>query len=203
MNITAAIHQLDNGGVLLTDYVGDVALKTAIANTLKYSIYSGVTSGETTEYTSLLPGDLTIVEANEAPVGSDIKAFEVFFQLSPEGLNKDWYEYQDGTYAPATDDEINTRLAQIQPALKYEAGQTYYYTDIKHLGASGSTGEFGVVRNHVYQFNITDINGYGTPVFDKDTDFETPQRPVDVETYVAAEINILSWRVVGQNETLQ
>jgi hypothetical protein len=186
-----------------TDYVGDEALKTAVVNTLKYSIYSGVTSGGTTEYTSLLPGDLTIVEANEAPAGSDIKAFEVFFQLSTEGLAKEWYEYQDGTYASATDGEINTRLAQIQPALKYEDGQTYYYTDIKHLGAEGKTGEFGVVRNHVYQFNITDINGYGTPVFDKDTDFTTPQRPVDVETFVAAEINILSWRVVSQNETLQ
>lgn len=185
-----------------TDYVGDVALKTAIANTLKYSIYSGVTTGENTEYTSLQPDDITIVEANEAPAGTDIKAFEVFFQLSPEGADKTWYEYKDGQYTPATDDEINVRLALVQPALRYAEGQTYYYTDIKHLGAAGSTGEFGVVRNHVYQFNITDINGYGTPVFDGNTDFTTPERPVDVETFVAAEINILSWRVVEQNSTL-
>lgn len=184
-----------------TDYVGDDALKTAVANTLKYSIYSGVTSGETTEYTSLLPGDLTIVEANTTVV-ADIKAFEVYFQLSTEGAAKAWYEYQNGAYTSATDEVINARLAQVQPALKYEDGQTYYYTDIKHLGAEGKTGEYGVVRNHVYQFNITDINGYGTPVFNANTDFVTPERPVDVETFVAAEINILSWRVVEQNNTL-
>ena len=184
-----------------TDYVGDIALKTAVANTLKYSIYSGVTSGETTEYTSLLPGDITIVEANPTVV-ADIKAFEVYFQLSPAGIDKTWYEYKDGQYTAATDDKINARLALVQPALKYEDGQTYYYTDIKHLGAAGKTGEYGVVRNHVYQFNITDINGYGTPVFNPETDFVTPERPVDVETFVAAEINILSWRVVEQNNTL-
>ena len=184
-----------------TDYVGDVALKTAVANTLKYSIYSGVTNGGTTEYTSLLPGDLTIVEANPSVV-ADIKAFEVYFQLSLAGTDKTWYEYKDGQYTEATDDEINARLALVQPALKYENGQTYYYTDIKHLGAEGTKGEYGVVRNHVYQFNIADINGYGTPVFNPETDFVTPERPKDVETFVAAEINILTWRVVEQNNTL-
>lgn len=192
-----------------TDYVGDLALKTAVANTLKYSIYSGVASANSkvdVTYTSLLPEDLTIVEANEAPTGTDIKAFEVFFQLSTEGTNgiaKEWYQYENGKYTKATDDEINARLAKVQPALKYENGQTYYYTEIKHLGTAGTPGEFGVVRNHVYQYIITDINGYGTPVFDPDTDFTTPERPKDVETFVAAEINILSWRVVEQNSTLQ
>jgi hypothetical protein len=185
-----------------TDYVGDEALKTAVVNTLKHSLYSGTTSGGSTTYTSLQPGDLKIVEANEAPTGTEIKAFEVFFQLSTEGEAKTWYEYKDGNYDSATDEEINTRLAKVQPALRYSEGQTYYYTDIKHLGASGKTGEFGVVRNHVYKFNITDINGYGTPVFDGNTDFETPDRPKDIETFVAAEINILSWRVVEQNSTL-
>lgn len=185
-----------------TDYVGDEALKTAVVNTLKHSLYSGTTSGGSTTYTSLQPGDLKIVEANEAPTGTEIKAFEVFFQLSTEGEAKTWYEYKDGNYDSATDEEINTRLAKVQPALRYSEGQTYYYTDIKHLGASGKTGEFGVVRNHVYKFNITDINGYGTPVFDGNTDFETPDRPKDIETFVAAEINILSWRVVEQDEIL-
>lgn len=185
-----------------TDYVGDVALKTAVANTLKHSIYSGVTTGANTEYTSILPSDLTVVEANEAPTGTDIKAFEVFFQLE-KNLNKNWYQYVDGEYKSATEAAINERLAKVQPALKYTEGQTYYYTDIKHLGTLGSKGEFGVVRNHVYNFNIKDINGYGTPVFDGITDFTTTERPEDVETFVAAEIKILSWRVVEQNNTLQ
>lgn len=184
------------------DYVGDVNLKTAVANTLKYSIYSGVTDAEgNTTYTSIQVSDLRIVEADEAPTGTDIKAFEVFFQLE-ENLNKTWYQYVNGEYELADEAVINARLAQVQPALRYTLGQTYYYTDIKHLGAPGKTGEYGVVRNHVYQFNITDINGYGTPVFDGNTDFITPEKPKDVATYVAAEINILSWRLVNQNQTL-
>lgn len=161
-----------------------------------------MTTGANTEYTSILPSDLVVVEADEAPAGTDIKAFEVFFQLK-ENLNKTWYQYVDGEYKSATEAAINERLAKVQPALKYTEGQTYYYTDIIHLGAPGSKGEFGVVRNHVYNFNITAINGYGTPVFDGITDFTTTERPEDVETFVAAEIKILSWRVVEQNNTLQ
>ena len=185
-----------------TDYVGDDNLKTAVANTLKYAIYSGVTAGGNTTYSSIESSDLKVVEAKEA-TGTDIKAFEVFFQLSETGAAKTWYQYTDGEYTLAAPEVINARLAQVQPALRYTLGQTYYYTDIKHLGAEGKTGEYGVVRNHVYQFNITDINGYGTPVFNGNTDFTTPERPVDVNTYVAAEINILSWRLVNQNQTLQ
>ena len=183
-----------------TDYVGDIALKTAVTNTLKYSIYSK--NGAV--YTSIQPEDLDIVEANEAPTGTDIKAFEVFFRLTETAATtKTWCQYKDGNYDPASADVINTRLANVQPALKYTQGQTYYYTEIKHLGKPDTAGEFGVVRNHVYQFNIKNVVGYGTPVFDGDTDFETPERPKDIETFVAAEISILSWRVVEQEETLQ
>ena len=177
-----------------------MALKTAVTNTLKYSIYSK--SGAT--YTSIQPEDLEIVEANEATAGTDIKVFEVFFRLTETAATtKTWCQYHDGKYDPATAEVINKRLAKVQPALKYTKGQTYYYTEIKHLGKPGTTGEFGVVRNHVYQFNIKNVVGYGTPVFDGDTDFETPERPKDIETYVAAEISILSWRVVEQTDTLE
>ncbi len=189
-----------------TDYVGDVALNTAVANTLAHSIYSGVTDADgNITYTSIQPSDLKVVEANEKTTGTAIKAFEVFFQLSDTenlGVHKTWYQYADGVYTEASDDDINARLADVQPALRYKSGQTYYYTDIKHLGAADKTAEYGVVRNHVYKFNITGINGYGTPVFDGETDFTTPERPQDVDTYVAAEIKILSWRVVNQNQTL-
>jgi hypothetical protein len=71
--------------------------------------------------------------------------------------------------------------------------------DIKHLGAAGKTAEYGVVRNHVYKVNIADIDGYGTPVYDGVTDFITPEQPKDIKSYVAAQINILSWRVVEGN----
>jgi hypothetical protein len=80
---------------------------------------------------------------------------------------------------------------------------TYYWTDIKHLGAQGKTAEYGVVRNHVYKVNITDITVYGTPVYDGTSDFINLEKPEDITTYVSAQINILSWRLVEHNYELK
>ena len=80
---------------------------------------------------------------------------------------------------------------------------TYYFTDIRHLGSKGSASEYGVVRNHVYKVNISDISGFGTPVYDSDIDIETPERPMDTNTYVAAEVRILSWKVVKNDYSVE
>jgi hypothetical protein len=80
---------------------------------------------------------------------------------------------------------------------------TYYWLDIKHLGNTGSTTEYGVVRNHVYKVNITDITGFGTPIYDPNQDFIIPDKPEDIVTYVSAQINILSWRVVENDYNVQ
>jgi hypothetical protein len=50
--------------------------------------------------------------------------------------------------------------------------------------------------------NITDITGYGTPVYEGTTDFVTPEKPEDVMSFVSAQINILSWRLVENDYTL-
>ena len=133
---------------------------------------------------------------------ADAKAFEVFFQLSDAGEAKTWYEYKDGKYVAIDQTVLNERLAAVEPALVYSDGMTYYYTDIKHLGATDTTAEFGVVRNHLYRVNVTDIVGYGTPVYNGSTGFITPEKPEDVSTYVAAQINILSWRIVVEDYKL-
>ena len=110
---------------------------------------------------------------------------------------KEWFTYSSTEgYVAVSDDAVNARLAKVEPALIYKDGMTYYYTDIKHLGSAGSDAEYGVVRNHIYKVNITKMSGLGTPVFDSDIDFDDPDRPVDVNSYVAAEVRILSWRVV-------
>jgi hypothetical protein len=51
--------------------------------------------------------------------------------------------------------------------------------------------------------NISDITGYGTPVYEGTTDFIVPEKPEDIVTYVSAQINILSWRVVENNYELK
>jgi hypothetical protein len=45
--------------------------------------------------------------------------------------------------------------------------------------------------------NISDITGYGTPIYDPSMEFITPESPEDIVSYVAAQIKILSWRVVA------
>ena len=176
-------------------YVGEETVKSVVANTLANNYYYS-TDGQ--NFTGIEGGDIECTMRNVV----DAKAFEVFFQLSDAGEVKTWYEYKDGLYAPITRDVLNERLAAVEPALVYNDGMTYYYTNIKHLGAPDTTAEFGVVRNHLYRVNVTDIVGYGTPVYNGSTGFITPEKPVDVSTYVAAQVNILSWRIVDEDYEL-
>ena len=60
----------------------------------------------------------------------------------------------------------------------------------------------GVVRNHVYKTKVTKILGLGTPVYDP-TKKIYPEKPSKNDHYIAAEINILSWRLVNNNYVLE
>lgn len=181
------------------DYIGEDALLTVVSNTLKNTYYYS----DGANYIGIEPEDL---KCTTRPVSTP-NAYEVYFQLSEEagvGADRTWYEKNSaGIYTAISDAALNVKLEEVQPALVYKNGQTYYYTDIKHLGAPGSTAEYGVVRNHVYNVKITGIAGYGTPVYDPDMDFIVPEKPLDeVVTYVAAQINILSWRMVEHDYPL-
>ena len=115
---------------------------------------------------------------------------------------KDWYLYSAETgFVYNTNEKINVVLGGVEPALLYKGGQAYYHTTIKHLGNPGTNAEFGVVRNHSYIVNITKITGFGTPVYNPNTQVG-PETPVDFTTYVAADVRILSWRVVDADYEL-
>ena len=178
------------------DYIDEADLLTVVANTLK-NIY--FTSADGSTFTGLLPEDLKCVDR----LVTEARAYEVYFQLSDKGKAKTWYKYEDGKYSLLEDDALNAALATVQPALVYNDGMTYYWTEIKHLGAEGKTAEYGIVRNHVYKVNITDITGFGTPVYDGTSDFITLEKPDDILSYVSAQINILSWRVVANDYELK
>ena len=186
-----------------TEYAGNDALRTAVANSLKYTLYSSA-DGKT--FTSITPDDLQCVKG--ADVGA--KAYEVGFQLSTTGEAKTWYQYSSaegyevfGDSGVSGDNaaKANAYLATVEPALLYANGMTYYTVDIKHLGAAGKTAEYGVVRNHVYQIDIESIKGYGSPIYNGlSFVVEQPEFPTEDEaSYVAARINVLSWKVVNQS----
>lgn len=176
------------------DYIGEAALRTVVANTLAAQLYYL----DGAEYKSIVADDLKVVEANETNPNTEaeMKAYHVFFQLSDAGVAKEWYTYSSVEgFKAASDDAVNVILGGVEPALLYKDGQTYYYTNIKHLPSTVEATTYGVVRNHVYKVNIDSITGFGTPVYDGTTMFD-PETPKDITTFVSAEVRILSWRVV-------
>lgn len=187
---------------------------TLIANKYNNVYYTrtggaSLPGGTEYEYESFITPDNIHFEATTPETGGE--DYEAIAQLDDNALNgvTIYIENPDYTgsnekYIELTNAEttINEELAK-NPAQIATEGYVYYYTPIKHLGTTTeSTGEYGVVRNHIYDVTITDIKGYGTPIFDPDKDIDTTH-PSNEEVYIAARINVLSWRVVSSDVTLE
>ena len=175
-----------------TNYAGEAALKVAVAATLqnKFMQFDGVST-----YTSIDDDQLQCVAGM-----TGAESYEVKFQLAQNVPTTNWYSFDGSTYTAI---DINAELAKLEPAKIWKSGMTYYYADIKHLAnEKGKVGEYGVVRNHSYKVNIEGVKGWGTPVYDPSQNV-VPVKPTDKETYIAAKINVLSWRVVSHNVTLE
>lgn len=189
------------------DYITESDLLTAVTNTLTNTYYSGVTEDGVTTYTSIAKEDLQCVAGGTTVAPTGVDATEVYFQLSTSGATKVWYEYSSAKgYEPIDATDLNEKLEVVPEAILYKNGQTYYFFDIKHLGAEKKSAEYGIVRNHIYSININSIGGYGSPVYDGDTKIETPQYPDEPSaegSYVSAKVNILSWRMVSQGVNIQ
>ncbi len=194
--IVAAKLQKANGDALEiaqwygTNYAGEESLLAAVAATLQNKFMHK--SGDT--YTSIDDDQLQCVAGMD-----DAESYEVKFQLATNETTN-WYSFDGSTYTAI---DINAELAKLEPAKIWKDGMTYYYADVKHLGTKDSAGEYGIVRNHSYKVNVTGVTGWGTPVYDPNQNVEKPVKPTDKETYIAAEINVLSWRVVSNNVTLE
>ncbi len=191
-----------------TEYAGNEALRIAVANSLKYTLFYSYTDDEGDHYKSIEPDDIQIVAGKT--VGAE--AYEVGFQLSTDGQAKTWWQYNStngyvvfGDNGVTGDNVVKTNeyLKSVEPALLYTNGMTYYYVDIEHLGTAAA--KYGVVRNHVYQIDINSIKGYGSPIYDgEDFVVDKPEYPTEDEaSYVAARINVLSWKVVKQGVNIE
>lgn len=137
--------------------------------------------------------------------GVDIEGgYFTYVALSETGAAKTWYLDESTTASDETavnkyiQDMVDSRL------LYWESGHTYYYFPIRHLGydadkeESPAPGHYGVVRNHIYKADISNLVGLGTPVFDPDETIY-PEKPSRDGHILAAEIRILQWRVVSQD----
>ena len=172
-------------------YLGEDAVKKQIVG--GFAKYFKKTA---TGYQSIEASDITF---KTVPGSSEVKDYEVVATLAS---NVGELYVKDGeTYKTVSKDDVNAALAKEEAQVRSTDGATYYYTPIKHLGDAGKLGEYGIVRNHSYQVTIRNIKGFGTPVYDPKKEID-PMIPSDENTYLAASIKVLSWRVVSSKVDL-
>lgn len=178
------------------NFLGIDNLKKHVAST--FSQY--YTSTDNTHYTQLSGSDIDFKDPDATMVQYRVTPT---LAADPEGVTKKYYTKNPGTTSDFTEVNKSTVLAAIE-ASKAEVrkdGKAYYFVPIKHLGKAGELGEYGVVRNHFYKITLTGIKGFGTPVYNPELVID-PTVPTYDNTYLAARVQVLQWRVVNQNVSL-
>ena len=178
------------------NFLGIDNLKKHVAST--FSQY--YTSTDATHYTQLSASDIDFKDPDATMVQYRVTPT---LAADPEGVTKKYYTKNPGTTSDFTEVNKSTVLAAIE-ASKAEVrkdGKAYYFVPIKHLGKAGELGEYGVVRNHFYKITLTGIKGFGTPVYNPELVID-PTVPTYDNTYLAARVQVLQWRVVNQNVSL-
>lgn len=197
--VAAQLCKLDGTPITMAEWafhyytVGD--LKTALLSALQAKGFKKSVDGG--EATFINADDITF--ATTSALGRpDEDRYYVYAVLTPEASadNVTWTQGTDNTSVSYT--VVNAALAALGHAKIWNNGYTYYYVNIEHLGAtSDDPGYYGVVRNHVYNATVNSLVGLGTPVYDP-TEEIIPEHPSDEDTYIAAVIKVLSWRIVAQ-----
>lgn len=174
-------------------------LKKQVA--LTFSQY--YTSTDATTYTQLSKDDINFKDPD-----ATTQQYLVTPTLADAPAGTKYYtKTTTGTTPTFTEVDKNTVLAAIE-ADKAEIrkdGRAYYYVPIKHLGSTDTNAdaiaEYGIVRNHFYKITLSGIKGFGTPVYDP-SKVVAPAVPTYQDTYLAARVQVLQWRVVNQNASL-
>lgn len=180
-------------------FLGKDNVKKVIASELNtyYKKNVSATTGEET-YTQIEASDIDF--SSEVTSTSELKLQNYQVVADLKGLTN-LYQKKGGNFEPVNVETVRAEMQQA-PVEISNGGRTYYYTPIKHLGKVNTPAEYGVVRNHSYQVEISSIKGFGTPVYDPDSEKIIPTLPSDDLTYLAAKISVLSWRVVSDKVNL-
>lgn len=176
-------------------YLGEDAVKKQIVGGFA-QYFKKTTTPTGNVYQSIEASDIAFMTVSGS---SEVKDYEVVATLA--NTVGELYVKDGETYKTVSKDVVNAALAKESAQVRSTDGDTYYYTPIKHLGTPGSLGEYGIVRNHSYQVTIQNIKGFGTPVYDPKKEID-PMIPSDDNTYLAASIKVLSWRVVSSKVDL-
>lgn len=175
-------------------FLGVDNLKKQVA--LTFSQYYTSTDAHT--YTQLSASDIDFKD----PDGT-MQQYRVTPTLANDPTKKYYTKTTSGTTPTFTEVPKSTVLAAIEAAKAEirKGGKAYYYVPIKHLGNTGEVAEYGIVRNHFYKITLSGIKGFGTPVYNPDQVVK-PVVPTYDDTYLAARVQVLQWRIVNQNASL-
>ena len=175
-------------------FLGVDNLKKKVA--LTFSQYYTSTDAHT--YTQLSASDIDFKD----PDGT-MQQYRVTPTLVNNPAKKYYTKTTTGTTPTFTEVPKSTVLAAIEAAKAEirKGGKAYYYVPIKHLGNTGEVAEYGIVRNHFYKITLSGIKGFGTPVYNPDQVVK-PVVPTYDDTYLAARVQVLQWRVVNQSANL-
>ena len=170
-------------------------LKKQVA--LTFSQY--YTSTDATNYTQLSKDDIdfknsdgTMQQYRVTPTLADAPAGTKYYTKTTSGTTP--------TFTEVDKDKVLAAIEADKAEIRKD-GRAYYYVPIKHLGGTGELAEYGIVRNHFYKITLSGITGFGTPVYDPDKVVD-PAVPTYEDTYLAARVQVLQWRVVNQNASL-
>lgn len=174
------------------EYLGINNLKEAVA-----TAYNKYYKKVGTDYKELQATDINFV-TRPTTATTTLKDYQVVPTLVST-VTKVYEKNATGGY----DDVTATAKADIEQftADVRKDGKVYYYIPINHLGTPGSVAECGIVRNHWYKVTLNSIIGLGTPVYDENKTID-PTTPKDNNTFLAARVNVLQWRVVSQSVDL-
>jgi len=175
-------------------FLGVDNLKKQVA--LTFSQY--YTSTDASTYTQLSASDIDFKD----PDGT-MQQYRVTPTLVNDPAKKYYTKTTTGTTPTFTEVNKSIVLAAIEAAKAEirKGGKAYYYVPIKHLGNTGELAEYGIVRNHFYKITLSGIKGFGTPVYNPDQVVK-PVVPTYDDTYLAARVQVLQWRIVNQNANL-
>lgn len=144
----------------------------------------------------------------------------VTLQLTPKAINNVYAKSGD-SFVLVTEENIDAINQNVMSAagtaFGFKGGKAYYNIPIQHLGyyRQGNTnltefpngansanfgwknvksGDFGIVRNHVYTIKATTIMGLGNAIPREDDPIVPPTDPD--EYYIGARIIVLNWAIV-------
>lgn len=177
-------------------FLGKDNVKTVIARELR--IYYKKNTGAGESYTQIEASDIDFSSKVTSSSELKLQNYQVVADLR-SGLTELFLK-KGGNFESVDVAKVRAEMQQA-PVDISNGGRTYYYTPIRHLGKENYPAGYGVVRNHSYQVEISSIKGFGTPVYNPDTEI-TPVLPSDDKTYLAAKISVLSWRVVSDKVNL-